>query len=87
LKTSDVGPAIEKIESQAEFSKTHIHGIAFNTDRRVVDQDSWYIGMVRGRQLALEWALRELRGQDHEGVVDAMLADGIEEQLFGVKQF
>jgi hypothetical protein len=87
LKTSDVSPAIEKIESQAEFSRKHIEGIAFNTDRRVTDQESWYIGMVRGRQLSLEWALRELKGESHDGVTEKMLADGIEEALFGVEQF
>lgn len=82
----DVSRAIETIETQAEFSKKHVEGIAFNTDRMVEHEDSWYIGMVRGRQLALEWALRELRGENHEDSLKSLMEDGIEEKLFGVKQ-
>lgn len=78
---------LKNIENQAGFSKRHIEGIAFNTDRMVEHTDSWYIGMVRGRQLALEWVLRELRGEDHDAAIEGILSDGIEEALMGVKQF
>ena len=72
----------EKISGQAEFAKKHINGIADNTKRRVQHGDSYYIGMIRGRQLSLEWALRELRGEDHEKAAEAILNDTLEERLF-----
>lgn len=56
---------VEKIAEQAEFAKTHLEGIADNTTRRIIDEDSWYIGMIQGRLMSLEWALRELNGGDH----------------------
>lgn len=84
-QTSVSPEAIERIAREAEFSKKHIEGIAFNTERKVEDSDSWYIGMVRGRQLALEWALRELKGEGHE-VLGDLHKDGIEEALTGVAQ-
>jgi hypothetical protein len=85
LKVTD--QTLKNIENQADFSKRHIEGIAFNTDRKVQDTDSWYIGMIRGRQLALEWALREIRGENHDDAIEGILSDGIEEALMGVKQF
>jgi hypothetical protein len=72
----------QRIEAQAEFAKKHINGIADNTKRRVTDGDSYYMGMVRGRQLSLEWALRELRGEDHDKAAEAILNDNVEERLF-----
>ena len=71
----------EKIESQAKFVRKHLEGIATNTNRRVVDEDSWYIGMLRGRELSLEWALRELRGEDHDEASEKIMNDNIEERL------
>ena len=72
----------EKIEAQAKFAKKHINGIADNTKRRVTDGDSYYMGMIRGRQLSLEWALRELRGEDHEVAAESIMNDNVEERLF-----
>ena len=69
------------IAEQAAFAKKHLNGIADNTSRRVVDEDSWYIGMIQGRQLSLEWALRELRGEDHIDAAVEILEDDIADRL------
>lgn len=71
----------DKIENQAKAVRKHLEGIADNTKRRVVDEDSWYIGMLRGRELSLEWALRELRGEDHEKANEAIMNDTLEYRL------
>lgn len=71
----------EKIESQAKTVRKHLEGIADNTNRRVVDEDSWYIGMLRGRELSLEWALRELRGEDHDEANAQIMNDDLEYRL------
>jgi hypothetical protein len=75
----------EKIEAQAKFAKKHIEGIADNTNRRVKHGDSYYMGMIRGRQLSLEWALREIRGEDHDKATDEIMNDNLEERLFADK--
>jgi hypothetical protein len=71
----------EKIADRAAFAKKHLVGIADNTNRRVQDEDSWYIGLLRGQQMAFEWALRELRGEDHAKAIEAQIAEGLDSRL------
>lgn len=72
---------LTKIAEAAAFAKKHVNGIADNTKRRVVDEDSWYIGMIQGRQYSLEWAVRELQGKDHYDAGLEILEDDIAERL------
>lgn len=58
-----------------------LEGIVVNTPRRVTDEDSWYIGMQRGMQLAFEYAVRELRGEPHIPAIEKQVAEGLDSRL------
>lgn len=69
------------LEREAAATKRHLLGIADNSNRRVTDDDSWYIGMLRGRQLGMEYALRELRGESHVEAIQEQIEEGLDSRL------
>lgn len=85
--TKSTSEVLEQIDEQATFTKAHLVGIIENTDRRVTDYESWYIGVLRGRQLSLEWLAREIRGEDHYPAEMAQIEEDLDGKLTGVRQF